>query len=169
MATSDEKKKRGRLFTAETAAENGRKGGIASGKAKRRKKSIKAGIKAMMEDAAPDQVKAAFSGAGYDVDDNHDAVVAAIIMGAIKGDPRMTEKVIELLGESERDKARKAELKIAKERLKIDQEKAALEAEKQRIWMETLKAQEAAQMEDDGFMEALKGTASEDWSDEDDR
>ncbi len=156
------------IRTTEEARKRGRNGGKASGEARRRKKTIKEGIKAMMEEGAPDKVKAAFLKNGFDIDSNYDAIVASIMMGAIKGNPKMVDKVIQMAGEDIWAEARKAEAEIAKERLKIEKQKAELEAEKQRIWAEAVKAHENAQMEDDGFIEALKGTAKDDWSDADD-
>ena len=151
----------------EEARENGRKGGIASGVARRRNKTIRAGIKAMMQEGTPDKVKAAFAKNGFEVESNYDAIVASIMMGAIKGQPKMVDKVVQMIGEDVWANARKAEAQIAKEKLKIEKQKAELEAEKQRLWAEALKAHESAQMEDDGFLEALKGTAKDDWSDAD--
>lgn len=155
-------------LTPSQRRENARKAAKASVEARRKKKTIKEGIKAMMNEAAPDKVKAAFSRVGYEVDSNYEAVIAAIMMGAIKGNPRMMDKIIDMLGENEKDKARKAELKIARARLKIEQEREEREAEKQRVWVEAIKARETAQMEDDGFIDALKGTAAQDWSEDDD-
>lgn len=141
--------------------EEAKRGGKASGESRRRKKTIKAGIKAMMEEGAPEKIKAAFAKSGYDVDSNYDAIIASILMGAIKGNPKMVDRVIEMIGED-------AKTEMARQRLKLEKKKAALEAAKQKAVIEAVKAQQAAQMEDDGFLEALKGTASEDWGDEDD-
>ena len=141
--------------------EEAKRGGKASGESRRRKKTIKAGIKAMMEEGAPEKIKAAFAKSGYDVDSNYDAIIASILMGAIKGNPKMVDRVIEMIGED-------AKTEMARQRLKLEKKKAALEAAKQKAVIEAVKAQQAAQMEDDGFLEALKGTAVEDWGDEDD-
>ena len=141
--------------------EEAKRGGKASGESRRRKKTIKAGIKAMMEEGAPEKIKAAFAKSGYDVDSNYDAIIASILMGAIKGNPKMVDRVIEMIGED-------AKTEMARQRLKLEKKKAALEAAKQKAVIEAVKAQQAAQMEDDGFLEALKGTASEDWGEEDD-
>ena len=73
----------------------------------------------------------------------------------------MVDRVIEMIGED-------AKTEMARQRLKLEKKKAALEAAKQKAVIEAVKAQQAAQMEDDGFLEALKGTASEDWGEEDD-
>lgn len=167
MADGRENLIENKIRTAEEAREKGARGGRASGVARRRKKTIRDGIKAMMEEGAPDKVKAAFAKSGFDVDSNYDAIIASIMMGAIKGQPKMVDKVIQMVGEDIWAEARKAEANIAKEKLKIEKQKAELEAEKQRIWAEAVKAQQTAQMEDDGFLEALKGTAKDDWSDTD--
>lgn len=167
MAHGYENVTKNKVTTTEEARKRGSNGGKASGIARRRKKTIREGIKAMMEEGAPDKVKLAFSKNGFDVESNYDAVIASIMMGAIKGQPKMVDKVIQMVGEDIFANARKAEAEIAKEKLKIEKQKAELEAEKQRIWAEAVKAQEAAQMEDDGFLDALKGTAKEDWSGDD--
>lgn len=158
--------------TPEERRENARKAGIASGEARRRKKSIKQGVIALMKEETPDQVKRAFSRSGYDVATNADAMVAAILTGAIRGNPRMIERVMEMIGEDPRANARKAELEIAKERLKIEQERArldlerqAMENERQRLWMAAITGDGQAEIPSDGFIEALSATAGPDWID----
>lgn len=121
----------------------------------------------MMDEQAPDKIKAAFDRNGYDVATHREAITAAILMGAMQGNPKMVDKALELVGEDYRRKAREAEIEIQKERFEIEKAKAELEAEKARVWMEAVKNQQEAEMEDDGFMDALKGTAKEDWGDED--
>lgn len=161
--------------TPKEVRENASKGGKASGKARREKKAIKEGILAIMNEQAPDGVKKAYRKNGYDVETNTDAVVAAILTGAIKGNPKMVDRVLEVLGEDAKTEARKAEVAIQKERLKIEQEKAeldkeraTLENERQKLWLEAVKAQQGQgeELPDDGFLDALNGSALEDWNNE---
>jgi len=155
-------------FTSgEKAVENGRKGGIASGKAKKERKTIEETIKKMMGEEAPEKIRRAFQKNGYDPATHIEAITAAILMGAMKGDPRMIDKAMELIGEDYKRKMREAEVKMQRERLAMEKEKAEIEKRKAEAWMEAVKNQQEAEMEDDGFMDALKGTAKEDWSDED--
>ena len=151
----------------EEAKKNGSKGGIASGKARRERKTFKKALQLIIDEEAPDKIKKAFAKNGYDVDTNREAVIASILMGAMQGNPKMVDKVMELLGEDYKMKAREAEVKIQKDRLKMDKEKAAIEKQKAEVWMEAVKDQQEAEMEDDGFIEAIKGTTKDDWSDYD--
>ena len=139
----------------------------ASSKARAEKKTFKECLKIMMDEQAPDKIKAAFDRNGYDVTTHREAITAAILMGAMQGNPKMVDKALELMGEDYRKAAREAEIKIQQERFELEKAKADLEAEKAKVWMEAVKNQQEAEMEDDGFMDALKGTATEDWNDED--
>lgn len=153
--------------STEEAREMGRKGGKKSGETRRAQKTFKECLKIMMDEQAPDKIKAAFDRNGYDVTTHREAITAAILMGAMQGNPKMVDKALELMGEDYRKAAREAEIKIQKERFELEKAKADLEAEKAKVWMEAVKNQQEAEMEDDGFMDALKGTATEDWTDED--
>ena len=138
----------------------------ASSKARAEKKTFKECLKVMMEVTPPEKIRAAFDKNGYDVTTHREAITAAILMGAMQGNPKMVDKAMELLGEDYKMNARLDEVKVAKDRLKMDQEKVAIEKAKAQAWMEALKNQQEAEMEDDGFMDALKGTAKEDWDDD---
>ena len=153
--------------TQEEARENGRKGGKRSGEVRREKKTFKECLKIMMDETAPEKIRAAFDKNGYDVTTHREAITAAILMGAMQGNPKMVDKALELLGEDYRKAAREAEIQIQKERFELEKAKADLEAEKAKVWMEAVKSQQEAEMEDDGFLDALKGTATEDWDNED--
>ena len=154
-------------LTPSERRESARRAGIASGKARREKKTFRECLKLMMDEQAPDKIRSAFDRNGYDVTTHREAITAAILMGAMQGNPKMVDKAHELMGEDYRKAAREAEIKIQKERFELEKAKADLEAEKARVWMEAVKNQQEAEMEDDGFMDALKGTATEDWTDED--
>lgn len=147
--------------------ESARRAGIASGKARREKKTFREALKLMMDETAPEKIRAAFDKNGYDVTTHREAITAAILTGAMQGNPKMVDKALELLGEDYKMNARLDEVKIQQDRLKMEQEKVALEKAKAEAYMEALKNQQEAEMEDDGFMDALKGTAKEDWDDVD--
>lgn len=145
----------------------GKKGGKKSGEVRRAKATFRESLKLMMDETAPEKIRAAFDKNGYDVTTHREAITAAILMGAMQGNPKMVDKALELLGEDYKMNARLDEVKIQKDRLKMEQEKVALEKAKAEAYMEALKNQQEAEMEDDGFMDALKGTAKEDWDDVD--
>ena len=152
-------------LTPSERRESARRAGIASGKARREKKTFKECLKLMMDEQAPEKIRAAFDKNGYDVTTHREAITAAILMGAMQGNPKMVDKAIELLGEDYKMNARLDEVIIQKERLKMDQEKVAIEKAKAEAYLEAIKAQQESEMEDDGFMDAIKGTAKEDWTD----
>lgn len=154
-------------LTPSERRESARRAGIASGKARREKKTFKECLKLMMDEQAPEKIRAAFDKNGYDVTTHREAITAAILMGAMQGNPKMVDKALELLGEDYKMNARLDEVIIQKERLKMDQEKVAIEKAKAEAYLEAIKAQQEAEMEDDGFMDAIKGTAKEDWTDVD--
>ena len=144
----------------------GKKGGKKSGEVRRAKATFRESLKLMMDETAPEKIRAAFDKNGYDVTTHREAITAAILMGAMQGNPKMVDKALELLGEDYKMKARVDEVKIQKKRLKMEQDKVAIEQAKAEAWMEALKNQQEAEMEDDGFMDALKGTAKDDWTDD---
>ena len=154
--------------SSEEAREMGKKGGKKSGEVRRAKATFRESLKLMMDEEAPDKIRKAFDKNGYDVSTHREAITAAILMGAMQGNPKMVDKALELLGEDYKMNARLDEVKIQKEKLKMEQEKAEIEKKKAEAWIEAVKNQQEAEMEDDGFMDALKGTAKEDWNDEDD-
>ena len=152
--------------SSEETREMGKKGGKKSGETRRAQKTFRESLKLMMDETAPEKIRAAFDKNGYDVTTHREAITAAILMGAMQGNPKMVDKALELLGEDYKMNARLDEVKIQKERLKMEQNKVAIEEAKAKAWMEALKNQQEAEMEDDGFMDALKGTAKDDWSDD---
>ena len=79
------------------------------------------------------------------------AMAFAIIQKAAKGDTKAFNAYVKYSGQDEADKARVAE---SKERTKL------IKAQREEI--QTKDAPE--QFEDDGFIDALKGTASADWA-----
>lgn len=151
--------------TAEEARERGKKGGKASAKARANKKALREGVAAMMSEEAPDSVKKAFKKSGFDVERVDEALVASVLIGGLKGNVRMLELIADLLGEREKDVLRREMLALERERFEVD--KARTEAEIRRITLTTRGLDDdGEEVEDDGFIEALNGTAKEDWSEE---
>lgn len=152
--------------TTEEQREIASKGGRASGQARRRKKMLKEGIAAMMQEQAPEGAVKSFRKAGFDVSTNYEAMVAACMIGAMNGNVRMLELVSDLMGERERDVIRREMLELDRERFEV--EKKRTEAETKRVeLMNKEMSNDDEEETDDGFIEALKGTASADWSEGD--
>ena len=147
------------------AREAGKKGGVKSGETRRRKRDLKQRMKALMQMDADPKIAAAMEKAGVPVKDNLDVMMAAIYKGALKGDPRMVDKALELADQDAAAKARKAKEKAELERLQLENERLKLENEKMRMWLDAINGTE--EIEDDGFLEALKDAAAEDWDEAD--
>lgn len=104
---------RGHQFTSdqsrEEAAKNGRKGGIASGKARRAKKSMRELAQAMMDSPASGGfAKAAKQmGADLDTDDmtNAAAILAGQMLAAFKGNTNAARFIAELMDDAARTDA----------------------------------------------------------------
>lgn len=101
-----------------------RKGGINSGIAKRRKKAIKESLKAMLEAGvvSDDAVEVLANAVGSDGSGmtNYDAVAAAIMLGAIKGNPTQQQMILDLFGESSAEKRANAAARRDKKRLEME-------------------------------------------------
>jgi hypothetical protein len=111
--------------TKNEARATGKKGGIASGKARRQKSSIKSILKTWAESPiAVDGLKKQAEQFGLTTDEGRSLLTLALIQGAMKGNSQYMERVLNLLGEDEAGNNEPT---------------------------------------DDGFNEAIKGTASEDW------
>lgn len=135
------------------------KGGIASGKARRRKKAMKERLQEALECSVVNpKVKKMMRGVGMDEADssNWDAVVASIVAGALRGDPRYARLLMELIGETgEEKRAERADKRDAK-RLRMEMEDHA--------------AAKADDPEDDGFIDALSGKIdNSDWSEDEEK
>ena len=166
MANGHENLKNQSQRTKDERREIAVKGGRASGQARRRKKMLKEGIAAMMQEQAPDGAVKSFRKAGFDVSTNYEAMVAACMIGAMNGNVRMLELVSDLMGERERDVIRREMLELDRERFEV--EKKRTEAETKRVeLMNKEMSNDDGEDVDDGFIEALKGTAAKDWSEDD--
>ena len=135
------------------------KGGIASGKTRRRKKAMKERLQEALECSVVNpKVKKMMRSVGMDEADssNWDAVVASIIAGALRWDPRYARLLMELIGETgEEKRAERADKRDAK-RLRMEMEDHA--------------AAKADDPEDDGFIDALSAKIdNSDWSEDEEK
>lgn len=152
------------IRSGKEAREKGRKGGQASGEARRRKRDLRERAVAFMEAAADPRVAAAMARTGIEVGDNTDVVMAGIYKGVIKGDTKALTLWLDLTGQNPRanDKAKQAQVRKAE----AEAERAEMETELYRMRLEAIKGVGQEDLPDDGFLDALKGSAAEDWSDE---
>lgn len=146
--------------------EEAKKGGKASGEARRRKRDLKQRMKALMELQADPKIAAALEKTGVEVNDNLDVLMASIMKGVLKGDPRMIQKALELSEQDPQAKAKAKAEKLELEKLKLENERLKLENEKQQIMLNAYKGIGQDELPDDGFLTALEGTAEEDWNNE---
>ena len=146
------------------AKENGRKGGIASGEARRKKKDMRERAKLIMEmDAAPHVAKA-MSKTGIDVSDNTDVVLAGIYKGVLKGETKSINLWMELTGDSLKEAHREELHELERRKAEAEAELKEMEAELAKMRIAAIKGIDDEEVPDDGFLDALKGTAAEDWS-----
>lgn len=117
------------------AVENGRKAGVASGASRRRKRAMRQAAAMLLNTQIPMNERGPFMGAvktllktfGYTPDDAtyQDALLAGIMLEAMKGDVRAAEFIRDTAGESPALDIRKAELKMRQEELKFKQEQSS--------------------------------------------
>lgn len=87
------------------ARENGRKGGIASGKARRQKKTLSDLAKMIAETPAPDAARRKLEQIGIEAEDasNNAVIVASVYSKAVKGNMQAVEKWEQLVAETKED------------------------------------------------------------------
>lgn len=117
------------------AEENGRKAGVASGASRRRKRAMRQAAAMLLNTQIPMNERGPFMGTvktllktfGYTPDDAtyQDALLAGIMLEAMKGDVRAAEFIRDTAGESPALDIRKAELKMRQEELKFKQEQSS--------------------------------------------
>ena len=117
------------------AVENGRKAGVASGASRRRKRAMRQAAAMLLNTQIPMNERGPFMGTvktllktfGYTPDDAtyQDALLAGIMLEAMKGDVRAAEFIRDTAGESPALDIRKAELKMRQEELKFKQEQSS--------------------------------------------
>lgn len=138
------------------AREFGRKGGKASGEARRKKADFRKTLNLLLTAKidSPEWTPV-LEALGLD-STLESAVNAAMIREALKGNVKAYEAIARYSGQSDRTEADHEE-----QRVRVDKEQAQAEAIKKKSELN-----EADEIEDDGFMDALKGNATEDWADE---
>lgn len=117
------------------AVENGRKAGVASGASRRRKRAMRQAAAMLLNTQIPMNERGPFMGTvktllktfGHTPDDAtyQDALLAGIMLEAMKGDVRAAEFIRDTAGESPALDIRKAELKMRQEELKFKQEQSS--------------------------------------------
>ena len=102
----------------EERSENGRKGGVASGKARRRKKALRLALKEAVNlqlKDLPDDMRGAIMAAVGISDDSltvGEAVIGGIIISACGGSAPMVKVLLDTLGESADIRIKERELKL---------------------------------------------------------
>lgn len=81
------------------AAQNGAKGGKASGEAKRRKRSLREAMQTMLALELSEKEISDLAKKGYDAETQLDALTAAALMSAKRGNSQAFANVMRLLGE----------------------------------------------------------------------
>ena len=117
------------------AVENGRKAGVALRASRRRKRAMRQAAAMLLNTQIPMNERGPFMGTvktllktfGYTPDDAtyQDALLAGIMLEAMKGDVRAAEFIRDTAGESPALDIRKAELKMRQEELKFKQEQSS--------------------------------------------
>ena len=128
------------------------------------KKDMQSRVKAVMEMPADPGVARGMSKLGVPIDDVADAILAGLLKSALKGDVRAFEKLMEYAGQSVKSSDK---LKAFEERkAEAEAERAEMETELYKLRLEAIKGIGQEDLPDDGFLDALKSTAAEDWSDD---
>ena len=115
----------------EEAVKNGRKGGQASGAAKRRKKAMRQAAAMLLNTPlsanTQTKLKELLGIFGYSEESAtyQDALLAGIMLEAMKGDVRAAEFIRDTAGESPALDIRRQELKLRKDELKFKREQQA--------------------------------------------
>lgn len=125
---------------------------------------MKEGVEALLGEKAPDGVIRSFSKAGYDVNTNYEAAVASIVAGAIKGKPELVRAMLDLIDENPKSKRDAALFEYKKRKEEAETTRAEMETELYRMRLDAIKGVGQEELPDDGFLDALKESAGEDWS-----
>lgn len=126
------------------------KGGKKSAESRRRKKALKALMTDLLaSDITDTEIYNSTADMGYDIGDMTygAAITAAMVRAAAAGDVKAFNAIVDLIGEGGSGEA----IKLRKKQLALQEQK--------------LNNDECAPA-DDGFLKALEGSATEDWSDE---
>ncbi len=127
-----------RFRSGEEAARNGQKGGKTSGAARRRKKAMRQAASMLLNTPVPANTQTKLMATvrellgvfGYNEEDAtyQDALLAGIMLEAMKGDVRAAEFIRDTAGESPDLEIRREELKLRKEELRLRKEQATRSA-----------------------------------------
>ena len=118
----------------EEAVKNGKKGGLASGASKRRRKAMRQTVNALLgagleggESEFVEKLRARLAAVGADTEDAtyQDALLASILLKAMKGDVRAAEFIRDIAGDNPHLEIKKQELKLRKEELRLKQAREA--------------------------------------------
>lgn len=135
-------------LTPSEAREYGRKGGKASGKARRRRADFKKTLNLLLTaEIANEEWTPVLNAMGLD-STLESAMMMSMIKAALEGDVKAAYFVAQYAGQDN-----KTDLDIEEQEARISKAKATLD-------------EGESDMADDGFMDALNGTAAEDWTDE---
>ena len=134
--------------TAEEQREIAKKGGIASGKKRRENAKLKTIARQMKVMDTPDNIKQALRKSGLEPGSMGEAVVLSLYLQSIKGNVRAIALLMDLLGEGTVNEIRREDQKLRREEYKA-------------------RTGTAAELPDDGFLDALNDTAEQDWEGED--
>lgn len=139
-------------FNSETAREMGRKGGKASGESRRRKANIR---KVMNDLLANGTIRMNGEEVPYEV-----AICYAMLRETLGGHNNVSafRAILAAAGQDE-----KSELDVKEQKARIKATEAATEATRKKLF-----GDDAQDDLNDGFLEALRGSATEDWEDEED-
>ena len=134
------------------ARENGRKGGKASGETRRKKANFRKALNAILT-AKIDHPEWTPFLESLGLDSTVEDVNAAMIREALNGNVKAYEAIARYSGQSDRTEADQEE------------QKARTEAAKAQTAVAKAKSgqDEEEEVPDDGFLEAIKGSAAEDW------
>lgn len=132
------------------------KAGKASGKSRQKKKVVMDLIKEFLKSPATlESAKKFIAKSGIKDNTNAAALVASLFMEALAGNVSATKMILEIVGETAKEKRADKQDKRDKKRLEME--------------VEEFKAKQYnadEDMEDDGFLEALGSSSKEDWEDE---
>ena len=153
-----------KIQTTEEARKRGSNGGRKSGEKRREKRDIRERMKIVLEAAADPRVAAALAKTGIEVEDNMDVLIAGLMKGVIKGDIKAIDKALELSGQNRNAEQRAKKEDIEVRKAEAEAAKAEMETELYKMRLEAIKGIGQDEMPDDGFLDALKSNAAEDWS-----
>lgn len=140
--------------SSKEARENGKKGGVASGKARRKKANLKKAFETILQaEVASPNVKKQLEELGFD-STNEMALAMVMMQKAMKGNVRAFEQISKLTTTDAKDSLDKREQKERIEALKLGNEKLRKQIGTSEV-----------DVKDDGFIKSLEGVVEETWLD----